>query len=300
MKNFTHRTDIGLIRERNEDICDSFSIKVKNQEVYCAVLADGMGGHQAGEVASEIFVQVAKNIIQNLENSKQTFINWRTIIESIFYEANQSIFETSRMIQKEGMGTTGVVGILDGNRFIGGWIGDSRIYKYSYGSLVQTSKDHSMVQMLIDNGQIKKEDGRSHPKKHILLRAIGTTLDDCLPDIVEYNLNVEELILLCSDGLSGKLQDEEIASLIELGLEKGSFVKEKYKTEDKTIDLKDEIIKNDPLYYTTGLLISKAKDNGGEDNISVCMLKCDQEVNTFWMNLRRFLSHSNRKINAFS
>ena len=255
-----------------------------------------MGGHQAGEIASQMFLEIAKDIIQSLVAKNLSYVNWRAVIESIFFQANQFIFDTAKRINKDGMGTTGVITIVDGNKLIGGWVGDSRIYRYSKKNLHQLSKDHSIVQLLIDNGHIGKEEGRYHPKKHILLRAIGTSADECYPDIVEYSLQSEDLVLLCSDGLSGKLYDEEIASIIEFGLDKESQILHKYKTDsDKTVDLKEEILKNDPLYYITGLLISKAKEYGGEDNISVCMLKSEQQGNNFWENLRKLWSNSNRK-----
>lgn len=197
----------GKVREKNED-----NYLVLDREEYQIVaVADGMGGHKAGDVASSIAIEVIKNYTFKVDN----------IIESIrdcIKVANQKILVKSRNNPEyNGMGTTLTLGLVSNNQLVLGHIGDSRAYLYHNDSLTQLTEDHSYVADLLRKGVITEEEAEGHPKKNLLLRALGLE-EDIEVDISEYKLSSEDLLLLCSDGLTNMRTDGQIISILKENL----------------------------------------------------------------------------------
>lgn len=236
-------TDTGRVRSHNED---AGGIYYNSQSQLLAVIADGMGGHQAGDVASEMAV----SFIQKKWESAEKLTKPNQVEEWLIHtinEINELIYNHAQNNKEcEGMGTTLVVAIY-GDDFISvGHIGDSRCYLVNHSELKQITEDHSLVNALVKSGQISKKDAKYHPRKNIVLRALGSDKN------VEVDVNVisiepDDLVLLCSDGLTDKLTDEEIF---------------------------DILTKHDFSLKEAGEeLILVANQRGGEDNISLILLK---------------------------
>ena len=180
---FGSRTDIGCLRDHNED-----SLVVAPP---LFVVADGMGGHAAGEVASEIAVDV----IADAHAVK---------------EANRAVIQAAREGRgREGMGTTVTAALLEGERLVIAQVGDSRAYLLHQGKLQQLTRDHSLVADMIEAGQLTTEEARTHPQRSVITRALGSDLH-LQPDIYEINVETGDRLLICSDGLSGMVDDEGI------------------------------------------------------------------------------------------
>lgn len=235
-------TDKGNYREINEDNYGHASYLIKELFVVC----DGMGGHNAGEVASEIAIN---SIIEFFsENNSSSKSNKEIILQAIS-SANKRVFDKS-LINKEhkGMGTTVVVLVIEGNKAYWGHAGDSRIYMLRQGELKRLTKDHSFVQFLVDKGIITDVEAESHPRKNEITTAIG----------IEENIEAEtcasplELIkgdklLLCSDGLNSMINDNEIAKILN----------------NSTFNLEQQSKK----------LVEAALNAGGYDNITVQLIE---------------------------
>ncbi len=192
---------IGLVRQRNED---RFFI----EGPICAV-TDGMGGYKGGEIASTYAVDAIENYLK-----KQTTFN-ETVLKEAIEKANTKIID--RVAQEPsltGMGTTAVVVATDEHVLWWASVGDSRLYIFRHGSLRQITTDHSMVQELYAVGDITKEEMISHPKRNLLTRAVGIGLTLHI-DSGKENIEPGDRILLCTDGLTGYVRDEEIEGLLE-------------------------------------------------------------------------------------
>ncbi len=235
-------SDVGCVRELNEDC---FCIKVfddkKNHGFF--ILADGMGGHNAGEVASQTAVKVIAEQLKALEDTSEAEIP--SILRGAIADANECVYKMS--IENEGqsgMGTTVVAVVLwDKTAYIAN-IGDSRAYITDQNEIRQITSDHSVVEELIKSGTITKEEARRHPQKNIITRAVGTDAE-VDADLFECEFGGDNCILLCSDGLSSMLDDDEIYQII--------------RTEKNCED-------------TVCKLIDAAKQRGGLDNITaVCI-----------------------------
>lgn len=233
-------TDVGRLREHNEDSV----LVVRNQnEDYLLAVADGMGGHSAGEVASSIAISyLGKHFQESFINlSKEDAITW---LQESANEINRLIFSyVDNHPESKGMGSTLVLAINTKDYVLFGNIGDSSGLVLKNGHLHKITYDHTLVNLLVTAGELTKEEAKDHPKKNVLMKALGTssTVDidvfDCDTDI--------EGILLCSDGLSNMLEEEQIERVL---------------LSDLTIE--DKIDK----------LIRKANNRGGPDNISVAYL----------------------------
>ena len=200
------RTHIGLVRKNNEDSC--FATE-KNGCLF-AVVADGMGGHSGGEVASRIVIEMA---VQFLEESDMSDINPDSIIK-LLSDANKCVWERAlKDKQLKGMGSTATLIIINGSRALIGHVGDSRAYLFRSGRLVQLTKDHSYVQMLIENGYITEQEALRHPHRNIITRAIGAERD-IDADALTVELQTGDVILLCSDGLNNAVTDEQISDIL--------------------------------------------------------------------------------------
>ncbi|GAA0176949.1 Stp1/IreP family PP2C-type Ser/Thr phosphatase [Clostridium sediminicola] len=198
-------TDKGKYRELNEDCIGHYS----NESFDLLVVADGMGGHNAGEVASEVAVKTLVDFFNNakISNAKEQLIN-------AVKTANEKINSLANLNNEyNGMGTTITACLINKNDIYVINVGDSRCYIVKNGSISRITKDHSLVQELVDIGSITEEEARNHPSKNIITRALGTNLD---VEVDFYHLENNKIshILLCTDGLSNVVTNEEILKVI--------------------------------------------------------------------------------------
>ncbi len=195
---FGSRTDIGCVREQNEDSL------IVQPPLY--VVADGMGGHAAGEVASEIAV----NTIQECAPAHPDAEELGAAVE----RANRAIINAAIAGEgREGMGTTCTAAMLEENKLVIAQVGDSRAYLLHGGKLTQVTRDHSLVANMIEAGQITKEEARVHPNRSVITRALGND-PTTTPDLYEINVEEGDRLLLCSDGLTAMLEDDEIQAVL--------------------------------------------------------------------------------------
>lgn len=242
---FYGSTDVGKLREKNED---NFRICQLNSGAVLAVVCDGMGGAVGGQTASTLATETFCSII--IQNEKLLFtpegeLKENTVKNALLTavnKANTAVYGKSVMDSSlSGMGTTLVACFVYKNRVMGVNVGDSRMYAVYGDTAKRISKDHSYVQMLVDNGEITEEQAHTHPKKNIIMRAVGVD-DSVEADVFILDADMDR-ILLCSDGLTGYLQDEKIPS---------------FSKKDVETDAKD--------------LIKYANDCGGNDNITVALI----------------------------
>jgi protein phosphatase len=248
-----------MVRSHNED-----SIAT-NAEIGLAVLADGMGGYNAGEVASGIAVaMITTEMKQALESQEPHAVDGsgETLAEKFVREnsakANAAIFQTARsQPQYAGMGTTLVVALFFDNRMTVGHIGDSRLYRLRQDVFEQVTRDHSLLQEQIESGMITKEQARYSQNKNLVTRAVGID-PEVETEVHTYNVEPGDIYLLCSDGLSDMVQDEDIHSTL------------------------GTLQANLPL--AAQQLVQLANDNGGRDNVSVILVRilADFAVPTGW------------------
>ena len=244
MKSF-YLTDAGKVRSHNEDSV----IIVKNQnDDYLMAIADGMGGHSAGEVASSIAIGYLGKYFKEtfLNMSKVDAVNW---IRDSFSEINTLIFQHEKTHpESKGMGTTLVLAILTKDYLLFGNVGDSSDFVMKDKKLHKVTYDHTLVNLLVSAGELTKEEASVHPKKNVLMKALGAATSVEV-DIFDCDMDITE-ILLSSDGLTNMLDKDQI---------------EKVLLSD--IDVEDKVIR----------LIQKANNRGGTDNISVAYLICSEE-----------------------
>ena len=234
-------TDPGKVRSHNED--DLTILKNENGEVLLAV-ADGMGGHKAGEVASAIAIDGLTERFQELDTlgTREDAIKW---IKDVVSEINTNIFKYGdEHPESKGMGTTLVVALVTKNYLLFGNIGDSSGFVFKDGRLFKVTRDHTLVNLLIATGEITKEEAKFHPKKNVLMKALGA-VNPAEIDIFEVGNEVDG-ILLSSDGLTNMLSVEQIETVLKMD---ASLVEKANK------------------------LIFKSNNRGGTDNISVAMLE---------------------------
>ncbi len=233
-------TDAGKVRDHNED---SLIIVKNNNDEYLMAVADGMGGHSAGEVASSIAINyLGKHFKETFINmNKNEAVSW---IRNSVNEANTLIFQHEKAHpESKGMGSTLVLAIITEEYILFGNIGDSSGFVIKDEHLHKVTYDHTLVNLLVSAGELTKEEAKEHPKKNVLMKALGAN-DPIEVDVFDCDMNITE-ILLCSDGLTNMLDKEQI---------------EKVLLEDLSIE--DKVTK----------LINKANNRGGTDNISVCYL----------------------------
>lgn len=195
---FGSRTDVGHVRDHNED-----SLIVVPP---LFAVADGMGGHEAGEVASELTIKTLSELAPDHPDAQA--------LERAVEAANLNVLRApSDGIGREGMGTTLTAAMIEGERLLIAQVGDSRAYLLHQGELQQLTRDHSLMMDLIEAGQITPEQARVHPNRSVITRAIGSD-PNMKPDIYELNISSGDRLLLCSDGLSTMLEDDEIQSIM--------------------------------------------------------------------------------------
>jgi protein phosphatase len=242
-------TDVGQRRDHNEDAIAS------DTAMGFVILADGMGGYKAGEVASEIAVlsitAELKEAMQDLrpgqvDGSLNMQAEARLIIDAV-RNANEAIYNVSQtQPQCAGMGTTLVLGLFTNNKLLVGHIGDSRMYRYRQTQLEQITEDHSLLQEQIKSGLITPEQAKYASNKNLVTRALGVDPEVEL-ELHEYDVEAEDIYLLCSDGLSDLVDDEVIQNTLNM-------------------------LSSD-LTETAKTLIDMANDRGGKDNISVILVR---------------------------
>lgn len=200
-------TDIGMRRKINED-----SYCIHNEEIFpYAVVADGMGGHQAGEIASRMAVDMIEDYLNKNLNEALDYVEAGETIRQSFISANSIIYNYAKNHYKVmGMGTTATLAMIYQNKIITANVGDSRAYKVSNTDIQQLTRDHSYVQELVMRGEISPEMAKHHPKKNYITRAMGAE------DTVKVDISIKpyngETLVLCSDGLTNFVDDEEILS----------------------------------------------------------------------------------------
>ena len=237
---FYYITDPGKVRERNED---SVAIVENTTGEKLLIVADGMGGHKDGEVASNIALNLICDRFKSISSlgTKEDAINW---IQSTVSEANVEIFKYVKdNPESQGMGTTIVLAVLTPSFLLIGNIGDSSGYIYKNKKLHKITVDHTLVNLLVKSGELTEEEAKNHPKKNVLMKALGSSTDVEM-DIFNVELNIDG-IFLCSDGLTNMLEDDQIVKVL---------------NEDS--DLKSKLEK----------LVFKANNRGGNDNISIAYL----------------------------
>jgi serine/threonine protein phosphatase PrpC len=244
---FSIRTDPGLARENNED-----SVSV-DDPTRLAVLADGMGGYNAGEIASGMATAFIKSELGRWLSQAGRHANAREVrraMEICVDNANRSIFNAANSNpQYSGMGTTLVLGVFQDGRAMLGHIGDSRCYRLRAGVLAQVTKDHSLLQEQMDAGLITAEQAATSSNKNLVTRALGVE-DAVLLEVNEHRVEPGDIYLMCSDGLSDMVDDENIA----------------------------RILGNDtPLEQKAAELVDAANANGGRDNISVLLARAETD-----------------------
>ncbi len=235
-------SDRGRERSRNED---NFLFRTGSALTLLAV-ADGMGGHVAGDVASSLAVSVLERCWDELLRENPVPDNQLSgIIKNMITEANQTIFTQSvDFAANQGMGTTLTMGMLSGLNLVLGHVGDSRAYLIEDGGIKLLTEDHSLLEQLIQQGSISPEEAQGHPQRHILTRALGTTQGVEI-DLMETELKIGSTLLLCTDGLTTLVQDDEILDIIHTRLD-------------------------DPELAAASL-INLANSRGGYDNITVVL-----------------------------
>jgi len=202
------RTDVGMIRSGNED---NYAVNAGGDRGLF-VVADGMGGHAAGEVASEMAVQVLELELGGLRDIDGQAAAQR--VTDALRKANRNIHDrTIQEVDKQGMGTTASVLIVSGTRYLIGQVGDSRVYMLRDGTLHQLTKDHSYVQEQVDAGFLTPEQARYHPYSNVITRCVGAS-PDVEPDIYQGEARVGDVFLVASDGLTGMVDDRRIATLL--------------------------------------------------------------------------------------
>lgn len=244
MRSF-YLTDAGKVRDHNED---SVIIVKNNDGEYLMAIADGMGGHSAGEVASSIAIgYLGKHFKETfIHLNKVNAVNW---IRDSVEEINTLIFQHEKTHpESKGMGTTLVMAVITSDYLLFGNVGDSSGFVVKESKLHKVTYDHTLVNLLVSAGELTKEEASVHPKKNVLMKALGASLDVDV-DIFDCDTDISE-VLLSSDGLTNMLDKEQIEKVL---LGEG--------------DVEDKVIK----------LIKKANNRGGTDNISVAYLIREEE-----------------------
>ncbi|MCB1691455.1 MAG: Stp1/IreP family PP2C-type Ser/Thr phosphatase [Pseudomonadales bacterium] len=252
---FIAQTDVGQVRDHNEDYLKCV------EPLGVAVLADGMGGMNAGEVASSMSVHLmvdelvgyregTSELVGELSDDTVDMPTDLRIVKHVIEKANSAVFHVSQtQPQCRGMGTTVVVSLFYDNKIFVGHIGDSRMYRFRDNRLEQITKDHSFVQELIDRGVYTKEEARESTKKNVVTRALGVA-PTVEVEVHEHKARPGDIYLMCSDGLTDLVADKDIETTFR------------------------ELGKN--LSETAGHLVNLANASGGKDNISVVLARVNK------------------------
>lgn len=247
MKTFS-MTDIGRKREVNQDYVFATDETIGNLP-NLLVVADGMGGHRAGDFASRFTVEV---LAEEVQNCKET--HPETILGNSIQAANERLLEEAETDNRlEGMGTTLVAATIMDHVLYFANVGDSRLYLINK-EIRQLSKDHSMVEEMVRLGGLTEEEAKHHPDKNIITRAIGVK-QKVEPDFFEYRLKGGDIILMCSDGLTNMVDDDEIFQIVKSARD---------------------------IVEAVESLIQRANENGGSDNIGVVLAQPYADEVSVW------------------
>ena len=238
-------TDEGLVRDHNEDFISCLP------ESGLVILADGMGGHNAGEVASELAVSSVREALEEVlspDIQDTCDIDFKDAVhESVIYANDEINLHAKTHPECKGMGTTIVLALFQNDKVILASVGDSRIYRFRKGELRQVTTDHSLVQEMIDNGYMSEEEAINSTNRNLITRALGIA-EDVKVDVVQKDVESDDIYLLCSDGLSDMITDDLIFSTL-------------VKTRQDLKRASEE-------------LVQQAKEHGGHDNVSVILVAC--------------------------
>ena len=236
------KSDIGKARDMNQDY---YYIPSPRNEIQIFILADGMGGYKGGEIASCLATKTALSYIKsNFEKAIKEKEEILKLIKSSMEYANMVVYEKSKEDRElEGMGTTLEVCLIYNNKIYIGHVGDSRVYRIRKEFMRKLTRDHSYVEKLVKDGTITREEAMHHPKKNMLTKALGCTafVD---PDVTVKGFMKDDIILMCSDGLTNMVEEQEIYKIIK---------ENRMTAVDK--------------------LIERANENGGYDNVTAIVIK---------------------------
>lgn len=232
-------TDVGKVRQMNQDTVFGTAQPVGNLP-NLFIVADGMGGHKAGDLASKLTVETIVDVISSMEEKDPI-----TLMGKAIHHANNAVLGKAKEAEEfNGMGTTVVVAcIKDGMLYVAN-VGDSRLYIINK-EITQITRDHSLVEELVSLGQIERKDARTNKNKNIITRAVGG-MKEVMADFFEIRLTEGDMILMCTDGLTNMVEDEEILSILRL---------------------------KDPIETKVSKLIQNANFHGGKDNIGVVLVE---------------------------
>lgn len=233
-----NRTDVGRKRTHNEDYFGYF----KTSGEILAIVADGMGGHASGEIASRMAVEIINEIYSKERADKDGL----EALKSAFQVANFTILQKS--LEQEGlngMGTTATALVLEDDQALVGHMGDSRAYLFRDATVSQLTKDHSLVERMVDQGLLNREEANRHPQRNVIYKTLGVNMDGEVDLLGPIPIRINDIFLLCSDGLTNLVTDQELLEIV---------TKESPQTACET-------------------LIQLANQRGGHDNITVQILK---------------------------
>ena len=235
------KTDIGRERKTNEDF---YYISEPEDKIKLFILADGMGGYNAGEVASKMAVETVRDYIyKHFEKSKESKEKLEQLLKDAIEHANSAIYKRAQSKKDlNGMGTTLDVCLIYNSKIYIGHIGDSRVYRIRKEFMRRITRDHSYVQTLIEDGKITKEEALHHPKRNMLTKALGC-MENVEPDVYTKTFIKDDIILMSSDGLTNMVNETDIYN----------------------------IVKQDKLNAAENL-VKQANENGGYDNITVVII----------------------------
>lgn len=236
------KSDIGKAREKNED---SYYASQPSETVGLYIVADGMGGYNGGEIASELAITATKNYIEsNFAETEHTKEALQQLVKSSIEYANMLVYDKTReMPELEGMGTTMEVVLVYNNKAYIGHIGDSRIYRIRKEFIRKLTKDHSYVEKLVEEGKITKDEAVHHPNKNMITKAVGCN-KLVEPDIMVKGFIKDDIFVISSDGLTNMVEEKEIYNAVKNNIE-----------------------------TATDLLIEKANEAGGLDNITLIIVQ---------------------------
>ncbi|MBQ7794231.1 MAG: Stp1/IreP family PP2C-type Ser/Thr phosphatase [Clostridia bacterium] len=230
------KTDIGRYRKLNED---SYFI-YRNERLVGGMVADGMGGHNAGEVASKMAAELVKSGIMDGFDPNMDYVELGELVRRSILYANEEIYRKSRVEQNTtGMGTTAAAAFVFAGKLITANVGDSRVYTVKNGTIKQVTRDHSFVEELVELGEISPENAKNHPQKNYITRALGT--EEFVKTDILINSYDGEIVVICSDGLTNLVSDEQIL---------------------------DIVTHNDDFETAAAELVKLANQKGGADNIT--------------------------------
>ena len=241
---YAAKTHVGLVRQLNED---SYALVTDHEQFGVAVVADGMGGHLAGEVASALAIQA---VVTHVKETSDRDDDPSDRLMGAIQRANQIVYERANSSDGlNGMGTTLISTLFNGQHIYLGHIGDSRAYLFQAGELRQLTDDHTLVNELFKNGQITAEEAIHHPQRNIVTRAVGTD-QHVSADLLQLEWAEGDILLICSDGLSNMVELSEMQEILQ---------------------------RDEALESKADRLVQQALAAGGHDNITVVMVQNESE-----------------------